>query len=181
MKLIALCGRSGAGKDTLARSLIEGKNFTRVSFSDQLKEAATCCFPWLPKEMTDYSWKDVPYIHPCNVNGLTPRDIWKRMDVLKEIDPSWLANKARQEIIELLSNNVDVVVTDVRRGVEADVIRELGGKIIEIRSENEKPNDDGDRFLSEFESDEVFTNVPWNVVEWKVTAKRFTKMVMKNV
>jgi len=40
-------GASGSGKDYLANHLVQHYNFTRFSFSDQLKKLAHSIYPWL--------------------------------------------------------------------------------------------------------------------------------------
>ena len=83
--IIALTGRKYSGKDYLAVPLIEA-DFTRVSFSDQLKKIANRLYPWCKLDYPS-DQKEIPIANHLNVNNLSPRDIWIKMDKLREVDP----------------------------------------------------------------------------------------------
>lgn len=149
--LIAFTGRKTVGKDYLAEWLIAEYGAVRVSFSDNLKIIANKVFPWCevyyPPEL-----KEVPIYHPNNVYGKSPRDIWKHMDSLREIDPSVFVHQTREDITENLYTTASaIIVTDIRKQVEFDMVREMGGIIIRIT---------GDAFIDpdEWEIDTFFPN-----------------------
>lgn len=47
MRSIALCGKAGSGKDTVAQYLCEAHGYTRLAFADPLKEMALTVDPFI--------------------------------------------------------------------------------------------------------------------------------------
>ncbi|MFG1332002.1 deoxynucleotide monophosphate kinase [Xanthobacter autotrophicus] len=124
--IIGFAGRAGAGKTTAARHLIEHHGFERVRFAGPLKDmmrALGCT-----EDEIDGSRKEVP----CDLlGGRTPRQAMQ-----------WLGTEWGREMIApdlwtrawayAAAGKPKVVVDDVRYPNEVDVIRALGGVVIEI-------------------------------------------------
>lgn len=153
---IALTGRHGSGKDYLADYLLYN-NFTRVSFSDQLKLIADKVYPWgaphcgvLPEE------KEFPVQSTQNVNGLTYRELWKSLDVLRQFDPKVFARGAERDIKRL--ENQNIVITDIRKQIEYDLCVEQGFTIIKICNIIDPSSDESEDIIDTFGYDFTFDN-----------------------
>lgn len=137
MRILAIGGPKGAGKDTAAQfllarnSLLQAQLFQQVNFADALKGACGMIFGLTLTEMYDASLKEVvldrwPYKCPrelmqnvANVfRTLYAPDIWVR---------SW------ERKIKLISTGC-VVVTDLRHPEEITKLQELGAKILYVHN-----------------------------------------------
>ena len=134
MKL-ALTGKSGAGKDYLVSYLINTYNFKRASFSDQLKRIASYIFDWLeedyPPELKE---------KPLNIETplgekvqLSPREIWLKMNFLREIEDGIFVRKLTEEINNLEKSGINnIVISDIRTLPEYEWCKENGFTVIRI-------------------------------------------------
>jgi hypothetical protein len=133
MKLIGLTGFAGSGKDyTHAKieKFFEGDDRTnvfRVSFADELRFEIEDLF---------------------SVNGAYVPAVWEKpypegirwilqhygTEFRRAADPNYWVDKAQITIEDLDAPGHIVVITDVRFANEADLIHELGGKVIEVRA-----------------------------------------------
>lgn len=120
MKLIALCGAAGAGKDTVADMM----PLKKLAFADKLYEEVAEEFnvtaPWL----RDRVIKDNPQ---PSLFGMTGREaLCMVADRKREDDPDCY--------IKSLIRRIDrpCVVTDVRFHGEADALRRLGAEIWQV-------------------------------------------------
>lgn len=130
MKLLGLAGKARSGKDTVAEIMCRKHGFVRFAFADPVKLACQQIFG-LSHEQT---WHDdkkevvIPYW------GMTPRKIFQTLgDCIKPQfgDDVWC--KRFDMAYELVKDSDDVVVTDCRYDAEANLLREQGGVIVEIR------------------------------------------------
>ncbi len=132
MKL-ALMGISGAGKDYLAEHLCAVHDFTRLSFSDQLKELATNIYPWLKRDYPPVvKEKPLDILTSQNERITTPpRDIWLHLNQLREIEDlifiRMLDSKFQAEKYS------KVVISDLRTSEELTWCRANDFKVIYIR------------------------------------------------
>ena len=159
-QLIALTARSGAGKDFLASHLINVHGFVRVSFSDELKIIAKTLYPWME---LDYAPEDKNKIinHQMNVCNMSAREIWITLDSLRQVDPLIFVNGVKEKLNKLLSTGVDIIVTDVRKESEFDLMFDIGATIIKI-NQRITDNDvlyDGEDIIDSFKVDLSFTNI----------------------
>jgi hypothetical protein len=135
-RLIALCGYPGAGKDEIAKYLVERHGWYRVSFADPMRRALLAIDPWVKVQegvfhpLTeiidewgwDYAKRAIPEI----------RTLLQRMgtEAGRDIhgENCWvdLASK-------LIKNTVgSVVVTDLRFPNELAAVRKLGGTVVHV-------------------------------------------------
>ena len=113
MKL-ALSGISGSGKDYLAKHLIKNHQFTRVSFSDQLKKLAKLIYPWMEQDYPEFE-KELP-LNVVTSRGekitLTPRQIWLKLNCLRDIEDGLFIRMLEEEMA--LKNSDNIVISDIR-------------------------------------------------------------------
>lgn len=147
MKLIALCGAAGAGKDTVADMLPARK----LAFADALYREV--CEAWgveqhvLRCRETKETPTDDLWIAGCNDRGFadlkiledwvaprSPRQILQWWgDYRRAQDPDYFVRKLYDDLrIEGYSSDKHVI-TDVRFPNEAALVRQLGGQLWQIR------------------------------------------------
>lgn len=147
MKIIAISGLIGSGKDTVANYLISKYNFKRESLAKSLKDATANIFGWdremlegstsqsrTWRETRDEWWSDK--LRDTFPEGVSPRY------VLQLLGTEVFRNNFHNDIWVLslekrLSINTDnIVITDCRFPNEIQMIKSLGGKTIWIRRGN---------------------------------------------
>ena len=157
MTILALTARSEAGKDWLAEYNINELGYTRVSFNDQIKKLANHIYAWCdldyPSEL-----KNVPIQHDDNALGLSPREIWKSLDVLCNTDPLIYINTAIVEAKSIISNGGNVIFPEIRKDVEMEAVRSLGATVIKITTPVMTDRTD-ENIIDKFEVDYTFENV----------------------
>jgi hypothetical protein len=124
---IGLTGMARAGKDTVAKILINHWGYTRISVADPLKfgiDAALGCFGATPADET----KDdlIPEL------GVTPRQIWK--DFSEEFLKPKFGRDIMAKIMAKRAQQMEgpLIVTDVRFNEEAELLYSQGFKIIKV-------------------------------------------------
>lgn len=131
MILVGITGKARSGKDTIAKHLWTQHEFTRIALADPMKRAAQQMFG-----LTDaQTWSDelkevvIPYW------GMSPRQMFQKLgtEAAKGTfgDDVWA--KRWRLSYDMLRETDHVVVPDIRFDIEADMIRALGGFIIEVR------------------------------------------------
>lgn len=143
MKIIGLCGKKGAGKDTFADTVVENdKRWIKTAFAAPLKEAAKIIFQ-LSEEQVNGTLKDKETVDPRW--GKSPRQILQMLGTegVRQIDKdTWVKNlKARIESMEretaFTGQPVQgVFITDVRFPNEVEAIKSLGGEVIRVNRES---------------------------------------------
>lgn len=134
MKIIALCGFIGSGKDTVAKILKDEKSYHIMSFASALKDVVSIVFGWDRKMLEGNTlesrlWResvDTWWSQRLNIPNLTPRFILQQWgtNVLRHyFHPDiWIASLQHK----LLKLNVDkVVITDCRFSNEIEVLKSL--------------------------------------------------------
>ena len=176
--IIGFMGKAGSGKDTCAEFLIKEYNFTRYAFGDPVKETAGAMFHFSNEQLygslkntIDTRWNISPrqafqiigtdfaqyIIHEKlpSINECIPkRQLWvKRFQYWYEEQKKTKKNKGG-------SDNIKIVISDVRFKHEIECIRNLGGYIIKI----ERPNTETLNHCSEFEQDTIDNNYINNII-----------------
>lgn len=152
---IALTGRKQSGKDYLGEYLLTHHKFNRVSFSDQLKKIADTVYPWgAPHCEVLPEHKELPVPHEFNVNGLSYRELWMSLDVLRDYDPNVFVHGAARDIANLKNENI--LVTDIRKQVEFDLCVANGFTIIKIENIINPSSDKSEDIIDTFKYDNVF-------------------------
>lgn len=138
MKLVAICGLAGSGKDTAAQALVED-GWVRVSFADPMREALFRLNPDIPYRgcvlqlqsiVRQYGWdtakRECPPIRTLLQRFGTEvgRELWG--------EDFWV-DQAAKKVEEARRAGNCVVISDVRFKNEAEWVQKNGGLLIRIR------------------------------------------------
>jgi hypothetical protein len=148
MRLIAICGFQGSGKDTVATILGE-HGFIKMSFAGLLKDVVSILFQWdrdLLEGITTESrkWRETVdewWATRLHIPDLTPRYVLQHIgtDVFRNhFHPDiWVAALERKLINHLNLKNLNkVVITDCRFSNEFEMIRKLNGSFVHVQRGN---------------------------------------------
>lgn len=160
--ILAFCGELKSGKDFLCSHLIENYGATRLSFSDEVRRLAVQVFPWLPFDF-DPAIKDLPYIHPKNPYGLTPRDIWLLIGKVRDVDPKYFVDAfARFNFDDIAADDKKLrIITDFRTPDEWEFLQYMDIPVIkiELASRDGLPSSAFEEFVRHFKQyDAKFIN-----------------------
>ncbi|MFM2597721.1 adenylate kinase [Vibrio fortis] len=172
---IAFMGVSGSGKDFLSDYLTNNENFTRLSFSDQLKKISHQIYPWM-----ELNYKPEEKSDPLNITLQTgevithsPRDIWLNLNHLRNIEEKIFIRMLEDEMSSLLQSNptmCNIVITDIRSNSEFLWCQENQFTIVYItRKNNNYKKYDIDKYVIENkeEADYHFENNGNGLIEFK--------------
>ena len=137
--IIGICGLIGSGKGTVGDILVE-QGFKKVSFADKLKDGVSTIFGWdreLLEGDTDESrqWRELKDDFWSNETQMeiTPRLVLQLFgtDCLRNgfYDGVWVSLLKKH----ILDNPGDYVIPDVRFRNEQNMIRDLGGKVWQVK------------------------------------------------
>lgn len=160
--IVAFTGNAGCGKSTAADVLVE-MGWTRVKFASPLKDM--CRALGLTEEQIEGAEKE----RPIDWLGVTPRWIMQTLGTdwgRKLIHPDLWVNMAKARIEQTIGN---IVVDDCRFENEAQVIRDLGGKVVGIRR-------DGTASVGDHESEDGVAP-DWSIVNSFHTQEQWKKAV----
>lgn len=135
---IALMGVSGSGKDYTADYLIKNHQFTRYSFSDQLKRIAHHIYPWLeldyPPIIKEKSL-DIE-LHTGERITKSPREIWLHLNALRDIEKNIFIRMLSEEIEDAHLKNPlsNVLISDIRSTDEFQWCKSNNFKVIYIKN-----------------------------------------------
>ncbi|UCV26715.1 deoxynucleotide monophosphate kinase family protein [Ferribacterium limneticum] len=127
--LIGITGKALSGKDTFAEILFRNYNFLPMAFAVPLKQAAAAAYGI-----------DLAHFH-SQEGKKQYHEVWKETNrVLLQDFGELMCERygagfwIRRWLIDYagFSNTDDVVVSDVRKDVEAETIRDLGGLIVHL-------------------------------------------------
>lgn len=152
MKLIALTGLHGAGKDTVADALPARKLAFADTLYDEVSEAWGVTVAWLkdrdrkdaPQEALAVRFcKDVDfflYILCCSESARSPRQILQWWgDYQRAYDPDYFVDAVRVQIEAAWGIDKRFVITDCRFPNEAAMVRQLGGQIWQVVRPGHEP------------------------------------------
>ncbi|MEU7190922.1 hypothetical protein [Streptomyces sp. NPDC045369] len=144
---IALMGRAGSGKDTVAARLVTAHHFVRVAFADPLRDVALGLDPLIRQGTADGGTV------PVRLSEYVQRDGWERAKRHREVrrtlqrlgqsvrdqdDRLWLRLAlAKVDVADRWS--VPVVITDCRYRNEAHALRARGFLLVRV----ERPGEHG--------------------------------------
>lgn len=140
--IIGVLGLIGSGKNTAAELLVEQlPQATTDSFAATLKDAIADIFSW-PRDMLEgatpesRAWReqvDLWWAERLGIPHLTPRWVLQYFgtDVMRNHfhEDIWIASMERK----IMNRDGYTVVADVRFQNEIEMIRRLGGTLIEVR------------------------------------------------
>ena len=137
--IIGICGLIGSGKGTVADILVN-QGFVKVSFADKLKDGVAEIFGWdraMLEGDTDESrhWREQTDNFWTAETGrtITPRIVLQEFgtDCMRDgfYDGVWVS-LLKKEILQYPGN---YVIPDVRFSNEQNMIRELGGKVWQVK------------------------------------------------
>jgi hypothetical protein len=157
--IVGFTGVAGCGKDTAGNFYVNTLGWKKFAFANVLKESMKTLFMLSDeqvygalKETVDERW------------GVTPRHIlqWFGTDVMRnQFDVNFFIKHARFTLQTMLSDasTRGIVITDVRFDNEADLIHELGGRVIKIvRSVSVKSTHESEQGIAPDKLDIVGTN-----------------------
>ena len=139
--IIGICGLIGSGKGSVADILVEEHGYEKLSFADKLKDGVASVFGW-DRQMLEgdtessRNWREQNDKFWTKETGqdITPRLILQLFgtDCMRNgfFDGIWVS-LVKQTLIENPDKNF--VIPDVRFENEAKMIRNLGGKICQVR------------------------------------------------
>lgn len=145
--LIGISGKKGSGKDTSVGKLLIERGFVQLSFADPLREIAKVLFLLDDRHCFDRELKEQPgpmgisYRRGMQAVGDLIRGPIK--ELLPELDQnlpegcsvgeSLTIRLMRLRCARLLSDNCNIVITDVRFPDEAKLVEELNGSLVHVR------------------------------------------------
>lgn len=142
MKLIAVCGFEGSGKDSVANFISNMYDYKKISFASVLKDILAILFDWdreLLEGITEESriWReqiDEWWAKELNISNFTPRYAMQYIatNVFRKHfhNDIWLLTVKRR-----LTKMDKVIITDARFMNEIEFIKMLGGTLIHIERE----------------------------------------------
>ena len=172
MKLIALCGAAGAGKDTVADMLPARK----LAFADTLYHEVAAAFEFTVADLKCRATKEVALralrITRCADDGFLEfngAEDWEVPRSPRQILQWWGDYRRAQDrkyfidatTLAIVYCPGDIVITDVRFPNEAALVRQLGGQLWQIRRPGYEAGGTGhasDTDGSEFGPDRVIRN-----------------------
>lgn len=155
--IVALTGPAEVGKDTVGDYLAEHYGFAKLAFADTIRDEVGRAFDVSVKLLEQRETKDHPMsalalgrcMDPAFVNRVlslhagavdlrkprSPRQItqWWGTEYRCADDPYYVVDALTSRFVKAHSEGQNrFVVTDVRKGIEADLLRELGASLWQI-------------------------------------------------
>lgn len=137
IKLIAMCGAIGSGKDTVANHLEKHHGFTPVSFAEPLKRVAMQIYD-LKERHVFGTQEDKAELLPnvLGANGMrrTPREIleWLGTEGFRAIDPNTWVKLGMRTAAQIIDRGGKAVMTDTRFFNEFEAVQRCGGEIWKV-------------------------------------------------
>lgn len=129
--LIALTGYAGSGKDTIADHLVESHGYVKLAFADPLRKLAMLN-PQYAEIVEEYGG----YEAAKRAHGYIRNYLIQLGEGIRSVDLRFFANALSQRISEEVRRSggrPKIVVTDVRKPQEVQILAEQGFSFIEVR------------------------------------------------
>jgi hypothetical protein len=130
--IIGVGYKKGVGKDTVANRLVDAYGFTRISFADPLKEACRIIFHFTnaqlygdQKEVLDPRWNKTPR----EVLQLAGTEAFRNV-IDQNVWIKSLQYKIENQIAKTPTQQLKIVIPDVRFPNEAEAIRSMPGGLL---------------------------------------------------
>ena len=147
MNIIGLGYRSGTGKDTVADYIVEQFGFEKVPFAYNLKIAAWEAYGHLGVQPPNYyegPHKEARRKETYGPMGWNIVQFWVHMNTLCVPEPRHWVDLT----LKGMKPDKFYVIPDVRKEIEIEAIKELGGVVVHIdRDVPEKPEAEIDKLL----------------------------------
>lgn len=137
--LLGMIGKAQSGKTTAAEVFVREGGFKRVRFADPIKKMVRQLLisAQIPEDQTwEYLDGDLREEPIPVLNGVTARYLmqtlgteWGRM----QVGPYLWLNLTKEEIQRHLNSGYNVIVDDVRFLNEVNLLRGMGGRIVEVQ------------------------------------------------
>ena len=169
--IIGISGFQSSGKDTIADYLIKKHGFVKLSFASALKDIVAIIFGWSRERLEglkveDRQWReeiDPKWAKLLNIPCLTPRYVLQYLGT--EVFRNHFHKDIWTKIVEnQLSFYENVVVSDCRFANEIEMIKQNGGKIIQVHRDDHVL-DIGAKHLSELPTEVSGAKHP-SELEW---------------
>jgi hypothetical protein len=144
VQIVGLVGFAGAGKDSVANTLVENYGYVRDSFASPLKDATSAIFGW-SRELLEgdtaesREFRETPDMFWSNKLGipdLTPRKALQILgtDVIRDNfhENIWMSSIEYRIRTQHMNSGKKIVITDARFPNELKLIHNLGGKIVRV-------------------------------------------------
>ncbi len=144
VEILGLVGFAGAGKDSVANSLVDNYGYARDSFAAPLKDATSAIFGW-PRELLEGDTSesrafrettDIFWSNKLGIQDLTPRKALQLLgtDVIRDnfSENIWLSSIEYRIRTQHMNSGKKIVITDARFPNELKLIHNLGGKIARV-------------------------------------------------
>lgn len=148
--IIGITGLIGSGKDTVAKLFVEKYNCVQDSFASPLKDMCATIFGW-PREMLEgdtiesRDFRETPDLYwtkKLSIDSFTPRLALQLLgtDIMRTHfnENIWL-NSLEYRMRKMSTTTKCVVISDARFVNELDLIRSLGGVVLNVKR-NELPD-----------------------------------------
>ncbi|AUS02958.1 P-loop containing nucleoside triphosphate hydrolase [Vibrio phage 2.275.O._10N.286.54.E11] len=141
-KVIGLTGVISSGKDTVATMLMEEHNYKQASFAEPVKDVLAAIFGWdrdLLEGKTNESrqWRTEVDEYWSDVLGydFTPRLAMQQIgtDIFRDHFHQNIWVKSIQKRVQTTYPNDLIIFSDCRFQNEIDMVRDMGGCIIEVQ------------------------------------------------
>ncbi|MBK1686226.1 deoxynucleotide monophosphate kinase family protein [Rubrivivax gelatinosus] len=151
--ILGLCGLPGAGKDAAAE-VLQRHGWRRIAFADALRREISEAWGVDVRLLQDRGTKGVPlgalaicrcaepaFIGWARREGLdlaaprSPRWLMQRYatEFTRDRDPDYWVRQVREWLLQQLgAGAMRLVITDVRFGNEAEMVRALGGRLVRL-------------------------------------------------
>lgn len=134
--LIGLTGKAGVGKTTIAQGFKSIYGYEIESYASPLKAALAILTGKSLHNFTITECKEKPLLP----NGMTPRQLMQMMGtefVREMIDEDFWIWNMEARIKDTLHTGGRIVIDDIRFENEAQLVRDLGGKVVHLERDYE--------------------------------------------